>query len=181
MYTLVNPRVNWLYESEPSEGTKGRRVHAPRGKTLGGSSSSRSEEEPAGAVGPEEQAKAEAEGQDDANDSKQEAGAKEKAEDGGEEGLEKVAQKYFHAFSKFAQLKELFAPARCLCKHEVALHEMRATSFGNWYPVAFPECTMPLKSPKFHILVDEHVKIIKQHWTCGMYTCLCSQMGVLSL
>jgi len=39
MYTLVNPRVNWMYESEPSEGTNGRRVHAPRGKTLGGSSS----------------------------------------------------------------------------------------------------------------------------------------------
>lgn len=39
MKTLVNPAVNWLYESEPSEGTAGRRIHAPRGKTLGGSSS----------------------------------------------------------------------------------------------------------------------------------------------
>jgi choline dehydrogenase len=39
MYTLVNPRVNWLYSSEPSEWTAGRRIAAPRGKTLGGSSS----------------------------------------------------------------------------------------------------------------------------------------------
>jgi len=39
MKTLVDPKVNWLYESEPSKGTNGRRVHAPRGKTLGGSSS----------------------------------------------------------------------------------------------------------------------------------------------
>ncbi|MFI5001362.1 MAG: GMC family oxidoreductase [Reyranellales bacterium] len=39
MYTLVNPRVNWLYTSEPSEWTGGRRISAPRGKTLGGSSS----------------------------------------------------------------------------------------------------------------------------------------------
>lgn len=39
MRTLTNPKVNWLYESEPSEGTAGRRVYAPRGKTLGGSSS----------------------------------------------------------------------------------------------------------------------------------------------
>ena len=39
MYTLVNPRVNWLYTSEPSEWTDGRRIAAPRGKTLGGSSS----------------------------------------------------------------------------------------------------------------------------------------------
>ena len=39
MYTLVNPAVNWLYSSEPSEWTGGRRIAAPRGKTLGGSSS----------------------------------------------------------------------------------------------------------------------------------------------
>jgi choline dehydrogenase len=39
MKTLTNPKVNWLYDSEPSEGTAGRRVYAPRGKTLGGSSS----------------------------------------------------------------------------------------------------------------------------------------------
>jgi choline dehydrogenase len=39
MYTLVNPKVNWLYTSEPSEWTAGRRIAAPRGKTLGGSSS----------------------------------------------------------------------------------------------------------------------------------------------
>ncbi len=39
MYTLVDPRVNWLYSSEPSEWTGGRRIAAPRGKTLGGSSS----------------------------------------------------------------------------------------------------------------------------------------------
>ncbi len=39
MYTLVNPKVNWLYSSEASEWTGGRRIAAPRGKTLGGSSS----------------------------------------------------------------------------------------------------------------------------------------------
>jgi choline dehydrogenase len=39
MYTLVDPRVNWLYTSEASEWTGGRRIAAPRGKTLGGSSS----------------------------------------------------------------------------------------------------------------------------------------------
>lgn len=37
--TLVNPRVNWLYETEPAPGTAGRRIATPRGKTLGGSSS----------------------------------------------------------------------------------------------------------------------------------------------
>ena len=37
--TLANPKVNWLFESEPSEGTAGRPVYVPRGKTLGGSSS----------------------------------------------------------------------------------------------------------------------------------------------
>jgi choline dehydrogenase len=33
------PKFNWLYEQEPSEWTGGRRILAPRGKTLGGSSS----------------------------------------------------------------------------------------------------------------------------------------------
>lgn len=37
--TFHNPRLNWLYDMEPCEGTNGRRVLAPRGKTLGGSSS----------------------------------------------------------------------------------------------------------------------------------------------
>jgi choline dehydrogenase len=39
MYTLVNPSVNWMYTMEPGEWTGGRRIGAPRGKTLGGSSS----------------------------------------------------------------------------------------------------------------------------------------------
>src|SRR5689334_19410045 len=36
---LFNPKVSWQYRTEPSEGTGGRRVHAPQGRTLGGSSS----------------------------------------------------------------------------------------------------------------------------------------------
>ncbi len=39
MKTLVDPKVNWRYEMMPSEGTAGRVVMQPRGKTLGGSSS----------------------------------------------------------------------------------------------------------------------------------------------
>jgi choline dehydrogenase len=37
--TFYDGRVNWLYSMEPSEWTGGRAIHAPRGKTLGGSSS----------------------------------------------------------------------------------------------------------------------------------------------
>jgi len=37
--TFHDRRVNWLYSMEPSEWTAGRRILAPRGKTLGGSSS----------------------------------------------------------------------------------------------------------------------------------------------
>jgi len=37
--TLSNPHLNWLYGTEPSEGTAGRSIVTPRGKTLGGSSS----------------------------------------------------------------------------------------------------------------------------------------------
>ncbi|NBR39236.1 MAG: choline dehydrogenase [Alphaproteobacteria bacterium] len=37
--TLVNPSVNWMYESEASAGTNGRVIPIPRGKVIGGSSS----------------------------------------------------------------------------------------------------------------------------------------------
>ena len=37
--TFYDPSVNWLYQMEPSEWTGGRKIFAPRGKTLGGSSS----------------------------------------------------------------------------------------------------------------------------------------------
>src|SRR3546814_17339711 len=39
MEAMGDPAVNWLYDMEPSEWTGGRRIGAPRGKTLGGSSS----------------------------------------------------------------------------------------------------------------------------------------------
>ena len=39
MKLMKNPAYNWLYETEPSDWTGGRRVEIPRGKTLGGSSS----------------------------------------------------------------------------------------------------------------------------------------------
>jgi choline dehydrogenase len=39
IYTIKNPKINWLYETEPTEWTAGRAVPQPRGKTLGGSSS----------------------------------------------------------------------------------------------------------------------------------------------
>lgn len=38
-HTLKDPKVNWLYRTEPDPGTQGRRHIWPRGKVLGGSSS----------------------------------------------------------------------------------------------------------------------------------------------
>jgi choline dehydrogenase len=37
--TFYNPRLNWCYSQEPGPYTNGRRIYAPRGKTLGGSTS----------------------------------------------------------------------------------------------------------------------------------------------
>ncbi len=37
--TFYDPRLNWCYSQEPGPWTAGRRIFAPRGKTLGGSSS----------------------------------------------------------------------------------------------------------------------------------------------
>jgi choline dehydrogenase len=36
---FYNPKVNWMYWSEPNQGLDGRSVYVPRGKVLGGSSS----------------------------------------------------------------------------------------------------------------------------------------------
>jgi choline dehydrogenase len=36
---FYNPKVNWMYWSEPNQGLNGRSVYVPRGKVLGGSSS----------------------------------------------------------------------------------------------------------------------------------------------
>ena len=36
---MRNPKLNWMYETEPSEWTGNRKIAVPRGKVLGGSSS----------------------------------------------------------------------------------------------------------------------------------------------
>jgi choline dehydrogenase len=38
-YPMANPRYTWFYESEPEPFMDGRRIHCPRGKVIGGSSS----------------------------------------------------------------------------------------------------------------------------------------------
>ena len=38
-YPMANPRYTWMYQSEPEPFLNQRRVHCPRGKTIGGSSS----------------------------------------------------------------------------------------------------------------------------------------------
>ncbi|WP_248424572.1 GMC family oxidoreductase N-terminal domain-containing protein, partial [Escherichia coli] len=36
---FTNPKVNWMFESEPEAGLNGRPMYNPRGKVLGGTSS----------------------------------------------------------------------------------------------------------------------------------------------
>ncbi|MGB1105699.1 MAG: GMC family oxidoreductase, partial [Candidatus Puniceispirillaceae bacterium] len=36
--TMVNPAINWMFETAPEPGCDGRRIKQPRGKVLGGSS-----------------------------------------------------------------------------------------------------------------------------------------------
>ena len=38
-YPMANPRYSWMYESEPEPFMDNRRIHCPRGKVIGGSSS----------------------------------------------------------------------------------------------------------------------------------------------
>jgi choline dehydrogenase len=36
--TMVNPAMNWMFETEPEDSSGNRRIAIPRGKVLGGSS-----------------------------------------------------------------------------------------------------------------------------------------------
>ena len=36
LYCIGNPRTDWLYNTEPTDGLNGRALRYPRGKTLGG-------------------------------------------------------------------------------------------------------------------------------------------------
>ena len=71
-------------------------------------------------------------------------------------------------FSKFS--RELYRRKSCLCKHEVVLHQMRADSFGNWFPINFPDSTLSTESAKFHIAIVEHPRIISKYYTVGAFT-----------
>ena len=89
-----------------------------------------------------------------------------KAQMGGDE----LALKAYQMFSKFSQLRELYRRKSCLCKHEVVLHRMRADSFGNWFPINFPDSTLSTESAKFHIAIVEHPRIISKYYTVGAFT-----------
>jgi hypothetical protein len=49
-------------------------------------------------------------------------------------GSEQTATKFRCSIDKFKQLQQLYQPSRPLCKHEVAIHSVRAISYGNWFP-----------------------------------------------
>ncbi|MGB1624795.1 MAG: lycopene cyclase family protein, partial [Candidatus Puniceispirillaceae bacterium] len=38
VHTMVNPKVNWMYQTEPEAELHGRRMAMPRGRILGGTS-----------------------------------------------------------------------------------------------------------------------------------------------
>ncbi len=38
LFAIGNPRADWMYRTEPSEGLRGRTLAYPRGKVIGGSS-----------------------------------------------------------------------------------------------------------------------------------------------
>lgn len=51
-----------------------------------------------------------------------------------EVGSSELAMRYYQLFNKFRLVRKLYQPTRAMCKHEIALHEVRAISIGNWFP-----------------------------------------------
>ena len=63
-------------------------------------------------------------------------------------GSIQLADKFHQFFNKFRLLRKLYRKKIPLCKHEVAFHEVRAFSYGNWYPV---RCLSSLVSVAQHL------------------------------
>ena len=51
-----------------------------------------------------------------------------------EVGSSQLATQYYQLFNKFRLVRKLYQPTRAMCKHEIAIHEVRAISLGNWFP-----------------------------------------------
>jgi hypothetical protein len=73
---------------------------------------------------------------------------------------------------KYSLCRDLHAPSHMLCRHEVWLLLIRATSLGNWVPTTFTmanhypsDMAVP---PKFHIAVVEMPLFAAKHFTVGM-------------
>jgi hypothetical protein len=74
--------------------------------------------------------------------------------------------------NKYSLCRDLHAPSRMLCRHEVVLLRIRATSLGNWVPTTFTKANgyhadMAVP-PKFHIAVVEMPLFAATHFTVGM-------------
>jgi hypothetical protein len=82
-------------------------------------------------------------------------------------GCEALAMRHYQAFRKFSALRSLYRPSRPMCKHEVAIHEARAHSYGCWYPTQHVDVGI---TPKFHVMVYEHTRMMKAHHMCGLLT-----------
>ena len=48
-----------------------------------------------------------------------------------EVGSSQLATQYYQLFNKFRLVRKLYQPTRAMCKHEIAIHEVRAISIGN--------------------------------------------------
>lgn len=51
-----------------------------------------------------------------------------------EVGSNQLSTRYCQLFNKFRLVRKLYQPTRAMCKHEIAIHEVRAISLGNWFP-----------------------------------------------
>ena len=77
----------------------------------------------------------------------------------------KLRVKMITLLTKFSQCYNLYSANRMLCKHEVELLALRCVSFGNWFPVNFPQ--QKLKR-KFHLLSVDVPKQARRMYTIGL-------------
>ena len=82
-------------------------------------------------------------------------------------GTDALRVKMVTLLTKFRLCYELYTANRVLCRHEVELLSLRCASFGNWFPVNFPEENL---KRKFHLLTYDVPKQARRLKSVGIIT-----------
>lgn len=84
----------------------------------------------------------------------------------------KIMNKVSTLLTKLSLCYQLYSRSVPLCRHEVCFLAIRCASFGCWFPVNFPDCSL---LRKFHVLTHHVPEKARKRGTVGMEAEHCSE------